>query len=313
MTKETLDDRNREYVYGPVPSRRLGRSLGVDLVPFKTCTYDCIYCQLGRTTHKTIERKEWIPSNTIIAQVKNRLASNPDYITVSGSGEPTLQSQIGEIIVGLKEISDIPIAVLTNGSLLWLPEVRNSLMAADLVLPSLDAGSESLYRYVNRPHSDLPFGKMLEGLVKFREEYKGQYWLETLVLGGVTTVETQVNALAHAIRWIGPDKVHVNTVSRPPAEDFAMAVPPGRLKEIAAKLSEKAEIIATSSPIQKHSETSARLQDILALLRRRPCSVDDIALGLSLHRNAVIKSLEQLCSQQEAQVEHTLQGLFYRA
>ena len=313
MEKRTLDDRHREYVYGPVPSRRLGRSLGVDLVPFKTCTYDCIYCQLGRTINKTIQRQEWIPSDMVINQVKGKLNSNPDYITVSGSGEPTLHSKIGEVIVRVKEISDIPIAVLTNGSLLWLPEVRNSLKEADLVLPSLDAGSESLYQYINRPHPDLPFGKMLEGLVKFREEYTGQYWLETLVLGGVTTVETQLNALAYAIKWIAPDKVHVNTVSRPPAEDFAMAVPPGQLKEITAKLSEKAEIIATSSPIQKHPESSARLQDILALLRRRPCSVDDIALGLGLHRNTVVKSLEQLCSQQKAKVEHTTQGLFYKA
>jgi wyosine [tRNA(Phe)-imidazoG37] synthetase (radical SAM superfamily) len=154
---------------------------------------------------------------------------------------------------------------------------------------------------------------MLEGLVKFREEYTGQYWLETLVLGGVTTVETQLNALAHAIKLIRPDKVHVNTVSRPPVEDFATAVPLGQLKEITEKLSEKAEIIATGCPTQKHPENSARLQDILALLKRRPCSVDDIALGLGLHRNAVVKSLGHLCLQQKAKVKHTTRGLFYKA
>ena len=313
MTNRNTENNNPEYVYGPVPSRRLGRSLGVDLVPYKTCTYDCIYCQLGRTTNKTTQLKEWIPSDTVINQVKDKLESHPDYITISGSGEPTLNSKIGEVIVGIKEMTEIPIAVLTNGSLLWSPEVRRSLQTADLVLPSLDAGSDTLYQYVNRPNTDIPFDKMLEGLVKFRDEYTGQYWLETLILGGVTTVETQVNALAHAIRWIGPDKVHVNTVSRPPAEDFAMAVPPGQLKEIAAKLSEKAEIIASSRRIQKYPETSARLQDILALLRRRPCSVEDVAIGLGLHRNAVVKGLEQLCSQQQAQAEYTTHGLFYKA
>lgn len=313
MTIEIDDDKNKEYVYGPVPSRRLGRSLGVDLVPFKTCTYDCIYCQLGKTTHKTTQRKEWVPSDSVIDQVKGKLESKPDYITVSGSGEPTLHSKIEEVISRIKEMTDIPIAVLTNGSSLWLPEVRRSLRAADLVLPSLDAGSDYLYRYINRPHPDIPFGKMLEGLVKFRDEYAGKYWLEILLLGGVTTVETQVNALAHAIKLIGPDKVHVNTVSRPPVEDFAMAVPPERLKEITSQLSEKAEIIAAKPGIHEQCETSARSQDILALLRRRPCSVEGIALGLGLHRNAVVKYIEQLCSQQKARIEHTNQGLFYKA
>ncbi len=313
MTIEIDDDNSKEYVYGPVPSRRLGRSLGVDLVPFKTCTYDCIYCQLGRTTNKTTQRKEWAPTDIVINQLKIKLSSKPDYITLSGSGEPTLHSKIGEIIVRIKEMTDIPIAVLTNGSLLWLPEARHSLRVADLVLPSLDAGSDCLYRYINRPHPDIPFGKMLEGLVKFRDEYAGKYWLEILLLAGVTTVEAQVNALAHAIKLIGPDKVHVNTVSRPPVEDFAMAVPPERLKRIASQLSEKGEIIAANTGIHEQYETSARSQDILALLRRRPCSVEDIALGLGLHRNAVLKCIEQLCSQQQARVEHTTQGLFYKA
>ena len=303
----------KEYVYGPVPSRRLGRSLGVDLVPFKTCTYDCIYCQLGRTTHKTTQRKEWVPFDTVIDQVKGKLESKPDYITLSGSGEPTLHSRIGEVISKIKEMTDIPIAVLTNGSSLWLPEVRRSLRAADLVLPSLDAGSDCLYRYINRPHPDIPFGKMLEGLVKFRDEYASKYWLEILLLGGVTTVETQVNALAHAIKLIGPDKVHVNTVSRPPVEDFAMAVPLERLKEIASQLLVKTEIIIAKPGVHEQYETSARLQDILALLRRRPCSVEDIALGLGLHENAVVKYVEQLCSQQRVRLEYTSQGLFYKA
>jgi len=313
MTNRTIENNNQKYVYGPVPSRRLGRSLGVDIVPYKTCSYDCIYCQLGRTTNKTTQLKEWVPSDMVIDQVKNKLESHPDYITISGSGEPTLNSKIGEVIVRIKEMTGIPIAILTNGSMLWSPEVRRSLQTADLVLPSLDAGSEWLFQYVNRPHPDIPFDKMLEGLVEFRDEYAGKFWLEILLLGGVTTVETQVNALAHAIKLIGPDKVHVHTVSRPPAEDFAMAVPQERLKEIASQLSEKAEIIAMSSVIQEQYVTSTRSQDILALLRRRPCSVEDVALGLCLHRNAVVKGLEQLCSQKQAQAEYTTQGLFYKA
>ncbi|MCK4583355.1 radical SAM protein, partial [Candidatus Bathyarchaeota archaeon] len=174
MSTKIVDSDKHEYIFGPVPSRRLGRSLGVDLVPFKTCTCDCIYCQLGRTTNKTIERKEWVPTDSVIEQFKEKLDSNPDYITLSGSGEPTLFSQLEELISRIKDITDIPVAVLTNGSLLWLPEVRRTLKPADLVVPSLDAGSNQIFQYVNRPHHDITFSKMLEGLVKFRDEYDGK-------------------------------------------------------------------------------------------------------------------------------------------
>ena len=312
MTVEASDRKDQEYVYGPVPSRRLGRSLGVDLVPFKTCTYDCIYCQLGRTTDKTMTRKEWVPIRTLIDQVKGKLESKLDYITVSGSGEPTLHSKIGEVISRIKEITDIPVAVLTNGSLLWLPEVRSSLAVADLVLPSLDAGNDMLFQYVNRPHTDIPFSKMLEGLVKFRGEYAGMYWLEVFLLSGVSTVETQVTALADCIKLISCDKVQINTVTRPPAESFATAVPPDRLKDIASQLSEKSQIIPAKSALYEQREVLADSHSILALLRRRPCSVEDIALGLGLRRNTVVKCLEQLCSQQQTQAEYTSQGLFYK-
>ena len=171
----------QEHIFGPVPSRRLGRSLGVDLVPFKTCTYDCIYCQLGRTINKTIQRKEWVPIDNVINQLKGKLKSKPDYITLSGSGEPTLFLRLEELIARIKSITDIPVAVLTNGSLLWLPEVRKALKSADMVVPSLDAGSSQIFQYVNRPHSDITFSKMLDGLVKFRDEYNGKYWLEVFV------------------------------------------------------------------------------------------------------------------------------------
>jgi wyosine [tRNA(Phe)-imidazoG37] synthetase (radical SAM superfamily) len=313
MATRTSNSNNRKFIYGPVPSRRLGRSLGVDVVPFKICTYDCIYCQLGRTTKKITQREAWFPTDIIIDQLKSKFHTKPDYITISGSGEPTLFSKIGEIIYKIKEITDIPVAVLTNGSLLWLPEVRNSLMAADIVLPSLDAGSDQLFRYVNRPHREISFNRMLEGLVKFRDEYAGMYWLEVFFLGGVTTVEAQINMLAHCIQMICPDKVQINTVTRPAANDFAIPVPANQLKVIASQLSKEAEIIVANHGVPERLETSANLQDILALLRRRPCSVDDIALGLSLHQNTVLKYVEQLCSQKQIQIGQTTQGIFYKA
>ena len=313
MTIRTTDNNKRKYIYGSVPSRRLGRSLGVDFVPFKTCTYDCIYCQLGRTTNKTTQRSEWIPSEIVIKQLKSKLYTKPDYITISGLGEPTLYSKVGEAIRKIKEITDIPIAVLTNGSLLWLPEVRNSLMAADLVLPSLDAGSDQLFRYVNRPHRDISFNRMLEGLLEFRDKYTGRFWLEVLLLSGVTTVEAQINMLAHCIRLICPDKVQVNTVTRLAAEDFAISVPANQLKVIASQLHENAEIIADYQGVNKQQDFSTRCEDVLTLLKRRPCCVEDITAGLGLHRNEAVKYIEELSSIGRIEAKPHNQQLYYKA
>jgi len=303
----------REYIFGPVPSRRLGRSLGVDLVPFKTCTYDCIYCQLGRTTNKTIQRKEWVPIDTVIKQLKARLNSKPDYITLSGSGEPTLHCRFGELISRIKDITDIPLAVLTNGSLLWLPEVRNALKAADVVAPSLDAGCNEIFQYVNRPHCDITFDKMLEGLIKFRDEYTGRYWLEVFLLAGVNTTEKEINRLRECINAIRPDKVQVNTVTRPPADDFAERVADERLKALAVQLSNNAEVIADYNRVHKQNDFSARRDDILALLKRRPCSIKDIAAGLGLHENEVIKYVEELSRSGRLDVEVQNNQLYYKA
>ncbi len=183
-----LDCRSPRHVFGPVPSRRLGRSLGVDLVPFKTCSYDCIYCQVGRTTNQTIERKEWVPMDAVLDELKVKLACRPDYVTLSGSGEPTLHSRLGETIEHIQAMSDVPVAVLTNGSLLWQKEVREELALADAVLPSLDAGNGLKFAFINRPHPCLTFERMVEGLIAFRDEFPGQYWLEVFLLGGYTAI-----------------------------------------------------------------------------------------------------------------------------
>jgi len=313
MSAEIIGSKKREYIFGPVPSRRLGRSLGVDLVPFKTCTYDCIYCQLGRTTNKTMQRKEWVPIDIVINQLKAKLSSKPDYITLSGSGEPTLFSRLEELISKTKGIADIPVAVLTNGSLLWLPEVRNALKAADMVVPSLDAGSSQIFQYVNRPHPDITFSKMLQGLVEFRKDYGGQYWLEVFLLAGVTTPEMEINRLKTCINAIQPDKVQVNTVTRPPAEGFAEPVPKKQLETIAKKLYEKAEVIANYSEVHKQQDFSARREDVLTLLQRRPCSIEDIAAGLGLHRNEVVKYVEELSSKRKIESKPQNQQLYYKA
>ncbi len=221
-----MNQNGLRYIYGPVPSRRLGRSLGIDLVPFKTCTYDCVYCQLGRTTNKTLKRAEYIAVPDILRELEEKLTSadRPDYISLAGSGEPTLNSGIGELIRQIKKLTDIPVAVLTNGSLLWQDEVQDALMAADLVLPSLDAGDEFLFGYVNRPHRDITFMRMIGGIATFAKRFPGEVWLEILLLAGVTGIASEVKKIAALANHIKPTRIQLNTAWRPCAEEFAQAL-----------------------------------------------------------------------------------------
>ena len=301
------------YVFGPVPSRRLGRSLGVDLVPFKTCTYDCIYCQLGCTTCKTMERREWAPLDEVVADLKDKLATRPNYITLSGSGEPTLFSRLDELIDRIKSMTDVPIAVLTNGSLLWQEEVRRQLLRADLVVPSLDAGDEATFRAVNRPAADIAFEQMLGGLIDFRREFEGAYWLEVFLLANHTETDEQLAELVGCVARIGPDRVQLNTVTRPPAEDSAVGVSAKRMEEAAALFRPPAEVIADFRGVHAQEDFAASRDEVLDMLRRRPCSLEDIAAGLRMHRNEVVKYVEELTA--DAQIEKTLTAgkLYYRA
>ena len=300
-----------QYVYGPVPSRRLGRSLGVDLVPFKTCTYDWIYCQLGRTTHKTVERREFFPVADVLDAVRDRLsaAPEPDYITLAGSGEPTLYGPIEEVIAGIKQLTRLPVAVLTNGSLLWRPEVRRALLQADLVIPSLDAGDAALFEYVNRPHPSLSFHQMIEGLIAFRQEYQGALWLEVLLLAGVTGIEAEVRKLARWIEQMKPDKVQLNTATRPPAEDFAMPVTSEEMSRLAAHIGGSIEVISPSG-MPSENGFQARVEEMLAMLRRRPCTLDDLVAGLGIHRSDALKYVQQLLATGKVRIK-TQKGLTY--
>jgi len=281
-------------IFGPVPSRRLGRSLGVDLVPFKTCTYDCIYCQLGRTTHKTVERREWVPLDDVLAELKDKLATRPDYITLSGSGEPTLYSRLDELIGGIRSLTEAPIAVLTNGSLLWQEEVRHQLKDAHRVIPSLDAGDDRMFRAVNRPHDSISFDRMLEGLIAFREEYDGENWLEVFLLAGHTAIESEVGKIVDCVRRIQPDRVQLNTATRPTAEDYAMMVDRTKMADLAARFDPSAEVIADYRGVHAQSDFQAGQHNVLEMIQRRPCSLEDIANGLGMHRNEAIKYIEEL-------------------
>jgi wyosine [tRNA(Phe)-imidazoG37] synthetase (radical SAM superfamily) len=303
----------QHHIFGPVPSRRLGRSLGVDLVPFKTCTYDCIYCQLGRTTCKTLERKEWVPMDAVLEELKHKLASRPDYITLSGSGEPTLYSRLGEIIEHIQAMTAVPVALLTNGSLLWQKAVREEAALADVVLPSLDAPDAERFEFINRPHPEITFERLMEGLVAFRREFSGQYWLEVMLLGGYTSLPAQVRQFAEWARRIQPDKVQLNTAVRPPAEEYAMAVPPERLAELARLFKPAAEVVAEHRAQAAPADSQASADAILALIRRRPCTVEGMAQGLGIRPSEAVKLLDALAARGDILSERRGQEQFYRA
>jgi wyosine [tRNA(Phe)-imidazoG37] synthetase (radical SAM superfamily) len=283
-----------QYVFGPVPSRRLGRSLGVDLIPFKSCTFDCVYCQLGPTETKTVEPQDEVSIDEVILELKEKLSSHPDYITLSGSGEPTLYARIGELIERIHGVTDVPVAVITNGSLLWDREVRRRLLQADVVMPSLDAGDEKTFQAVNRPHGDISFDQLVEGLIAMRDEYRGQYWLEVLLLAGLTDTSEEVEKIAAIAKRIRPDRVQLNTCVRPGAESSARLVDRERLLQLARFFSPEAEVIADYQAGQGLVESPVGKKEILDMLSRRPCTAADIAAGLGLHLPEALKDLEEL-------------------
>lgn len=280
-----------KYTYGPVPSRRLGRSLGVDLVPPKTCAFDCIYCQLGPTPRTTIERADYVPVRQVVEEVRERLAEGPrpDFVTLSGSGEPTLHTSFGEVATGVRQFTDVPIALLTNGAMFDLPEVREACAAIDLVLPSLDVGDEETFQRVNRPHPGLTLEKVVSGLARLCHEFEGEIWLEVFIVEGVNSSEEQVRRIKANVERIGPDRIQINTAVRPPAEEDVAAASSQRLAEICETLGPQAEIIAPSRVFEEADDARAEKEEVLAMLRRRPCRLQDIADGLGIHRNEAVK------------------------
>jgi wyosine [tRNA(Phe)-imidazoG37] synthetase (radical SAM superfamily) len=290
----------------------------VDLVPFKVCTYDCVYCQLGRTTDHTVTRQEHVAVEAILDELDQALATRqtPDYIGLAGSGEPTLHAGLGEIIAKIKERTTVPVAVLTNGSLLWQESVRAELDQADLVLPSLDAADEASFQRVNRPHPAIELDAMVQGLVELTRSFRGAVWLECLVLAGLTDDPSHVSALASLAERIGPDRVQLTTLCRPGADPGARAVPHPRLVALARRFrSSRVEVIhrSASNAAPADPPTSDGDEEILAMLSRRPCTVEDIAAGLGMAAPEVNKRLDALQARQAVAVTRGPDGVFFSA
>ncbi len=282
-------------VFGPVPSRRLGFSLGVDIIPPKYCTFDCIYCQIGRTATKGVERRSFYDPDSIVEQVKEKVKEGGriDYVTLSGSGEPTLNADIGRIIRALKEEVSLPLAVITNGSLLWQKDVRRDIAAADVVLPSLDAPDAAILERINRPHPSLAFEQVVEGLRAFRREYAGRIWLEIMLIKNINTARQVIESFGQLLSDINADKVQLNTVTRPPVDGRARPLGRIRLGSIARSLGSACEVIAGFES-QQPTMNENWAASVLATLERRSLTLDDIVRTTGLNPAEARQGLKKL-------------------
>lgn len=305
----------RKYLFGPVPSRRLGRSLGIDVVPRKTCTYNCIYCQLGPTTFQTLQREEYVPVAEIMSEVKNFLAEGgaADYLTFSGSGEPTLHSKLGEMITQTKRLTKIPIAVLTCGALMADAQVRADLAQADVVLPSLDAALPKTFHDLNRPHGKLCLAEIVNGFKLFRAEYRGQIWLEIMFVKNVNDGAEDLALLRQAVAEIAPDKVQLNTVVRPPADATAQPLSAAELEAIATFLGPTAEVIATQTRASGYEREQNLVPQLLTTLAQHPLTLPEIGGYMQCKQEVVWWLLQALIEEGVVEVRQHFGKKFYVA
>ena len=306
-----------KYLFGPVPSRRLGMSLGVDLVPLKVCSLDCVYCEVGKTTKLTLERKEYILFDKVIEELTLYFKNNtdPDYITFSGSGEPTLNSRIGDVLKFIKEKKPaIPIAVLTNGTLLFDAKVREEIKEADVVMPSLDAATNPVFLKINRPAPELDIEKYIQGLIDFRKEFNGKIWLEIFILPEYNLEEAELKELEQKIAEINPDSIQLNTLDRPGVVANLHSASRKELEKIVGLWNFKnVEII--SAVAQRKNIPSYRSDAetaILETISRRPCTIEDLMKILGIHINEINKYLAVLEDEKKIETIRQERGVFYQ-
>jgi wyosine [tRNA(Phe)-imidazoG37] synthetase (radical SAM superfamily) len=296
----------------------LGISLGVDLVPHKVCSLNCVYCEVGKTTNLTIERQEYIPLNDILTELKNYLDEKPDldYITFSGAGEPLLHNGIGKVISFIKDnYPQYKLALLTNSTLLYDKDVRNEILGIDLLLPSLDAVSEKIFKKLNRPNSKLDNNKIIEGLIEFRRSFKGIIWLEVFIVPGLNDNETELELLNKTIIDISPDQVQLNTLDRPGTESWIEPITKNRMEKIADFFKPlPVEIIAKFQSRNKiRSYQKDVEQQIIETIKRRPCTDKDLSEMLGIHINEINKYLSELLHEGSVVSQQLERGTFFRA
>jgi wyosine [tRNA(Phe)-imidazoG37] synthetase (radical SAM superfamily) len=274
-----------KYVFGPVPSRRLGQSLGIDPIPLKTCNWSCVYCQLGRTRPLTNRRRDYFPADEILGEVEQALDKHVpgdiDWVTFVGSGETLLYASLGGLLRQVKSLTDLPLAVITNGSLLYLPEVRQELAAADAVLPTLDAGTKELYRKINRPHPELFFELLVEGLIAFRRDFPGKLWVEVMLVGGLNDTPQALADIARILQGVRPDAIHINLPTRPPAETWVRLPTDESLMQAMAILGKVAEVVHPAVGSFDLSGYDNLVDAILTIITRHPMRQEELEQALA--------------------------------
>ncbi len=284
-----------KYVFGPVPSRRLGRSLGVDLLPPKTCTMDCSYCQLGATTHAVAERGDFVPIAEVLDELDRWFGAGgeADHITLAGSGEPTLHLHFGNVFKWARDNTDIPSVLLTNGTLLYLPEVRASAALADKVKVTLSAWDEVSFQKIHRPARGITFDQLIEGEMKFRQEFEGELSVEVFIVDGLNSQVAHAKEIAEMVALMNPDRIDINTVVRPPTDQSAKAPPQDRLAELAKIFGPKAEVTAS---YKKQGFQTLEVSDeaLLNLISRHPATCKQLAEEFNYPEEHMLRALSNM-------------------
>lgn len=308
-----------KHIFGPVPSRRLGLSLGVDLVRHKTCSLDCIYCECGPTTNLTLKRKAYVPFDEVKAELADYFENHPDpdYVTFSGSGEPTLSPDIGRIIDFIKEKkAELQVAVLTNATLLSDPVVRKDLNRADLVMPSLDAVTPQTFEKINRPAGQIDIHKVIDGLKAFAGSFQGEIWLEVFILPGINDAKEELEALGEIIRDINPTRVQLNTLDRPGAVAGLKAASKHDLDRVAGIIdADNVEIIARVKDLASRDHISDEKMEtmIMETIHRRPCTIDDLTAALNLEKGKLEILMKRLILEHKVESVQQERGIFYQS
>lgn len=306
-----------KHLFGPVNSRRLGMSLGIDLVPYKTCTFNCVYCECGATTHLTTEIKEYVSTEEVITELDEYLKNNPllDVITCAGSGEPTLHSGIGTIINFIKKsYPHYKTVVLTNGSLLWMDQVKKALANVDILIPSLDAVSIETFKKILRPASGISPEKIINGLIEFSKTFTGSLILEVFIIPGLNDNIEELALFKNILSKIKLDKIQLNSLDRPGTENWLQQADRQQLIKIKEFLHPlPVEIIGNPPNTQKFSKSYDDIvRSIISILKRRPSTIDDLVKTLSIDKTELEKTLTLLHDQGVISQEEGARGIFYK-
>ncbi len=285
-----------KYIYGPVPSRRLKSSLGIDIIKSKTCSFNCIYCQVGSTICLSTRRRTYVPIQIVLEEIKTAISQNKrlDFLTFSGAGEPTLHIHIGKLIDGIKKITKIPVAVITNGSLLYLPSVQKDLARADVVLPTLCTATEKIFKNIHRANPCLNLRRIINGMIKFRQVFKGKLWLEIMLIKGFNDQPGEIHKLKAVVDRINPDRIQLNTVIRPPSEEFARPLNYKEMLRIRRIFGRRCEIIAEFKMRLAYKKDPGQYDLILNALQRRPMTLIDLVRTTGLNKKILNAKLNKL-------------------